>query len=112
MTYSLVWEGVSRDTLGFHTPHETDMGSKDRDPGQGTKDGDRGGKVVECLESILGSNDVGETHETSAKGKGNVWDTSRSASGEDLGCVSIFGHTVQGSSSDVLVRVGSREGEH
>lgn len=108
-TYSLVREGISRDSLGLHTLHETDVRSEDRDPGQRTKDGDRSGEVVECLESVLRSDDIGETHEASGESESDVWDTSGSTSSEDLWCVSVLGHTVEGSSSDVLVRVGGRE---
>jgi hypothetical protein len=109
--YSLVWESVPGDTLSLHALHETNVGSEDRNPSQTSKDSDGRGKVVEDLESVTRSDEVGETHETSGKGECDVWDTSRGASGEDLGRVSVLGHSVEGSGSNVLVRVGGRDGE-
>lgn len=111
MTYSLVRESVPGDTLSLHSLHETDVGSENRDPGQTSKDSDGRSKVVKDLESVTGSDEVGETHEASSEGESDVWDTSRSAPGEDLGGVSVLGHSVQSSGSNVLVRIGGRDGE-
>jgi hypothetical protein len=98
--------------LSLHTLHETNVGSEDRDPGQTSEDGNGRSEVVEDLESVTGSDEVGETHETSGKGECDVWDTSGSAPGENLGGVSVLGHSVEGSGSNVLVRVGGRDGEN
>jgi hypothetical protein len=98
--------------LSLHTLHETNVGRADRDPGQTSEDGNGRSEVVEDLESVTGSDEVGETHETSGKGECDVWDTSGSAPGENLGGVSVLGHSVEGSGSNVLVRVGGRDGEN
>lgn len=110
-TYSLVREGVSRDTLGLHTPHERDVGGEDRDPRQTAKDSDGRGKVVKDLQGIVRGDKVGETHETTGEGESDPWDTSLVANGEDPRGVAVLGHSVKGSRGDVLVRVGRRDRE-
>ena len=129
---SLVRESVTRDSLSLHGPLETDVRSQDGDPGKGSEDGNGGYEVVENDETVYEqvkhqsqspdlpskwvvrtrrSNQISQSHKASGKGKGDVRDTSLGAPGKDLGSVSVTGETVEGSGSDVLVRVGSREGE-
>ena len=107
----LVRQSVPRNSLSLHGLLESDERGQDRDPSQGSKHGDGRDKVVEDLERIGGSDEVGETHEATGSGKGDVRDTSLGASSKDLRGVSVTSHTVEGSRSDVLVGVGSRESE-
>jgi hypothetical protein len=55
--------------------------------------------------------EVSQSHEATGEDERDVRDTSLGAPGKDLGSVSITSHTVQGSGSNVLVRVGGREGK-
>ena len=48
-TYSLVGEGIPGNTLSLHTPHESDVGSEDGDPSEGSENGDGGCKVIKDL---------------------------------------------------------------
>jgi len=83
-TYSLVRKSVPRDTLCLHTPHETDVGTENGDPSKTSKYSNGRGEVTKDRKGVTGSDQVGETHETSSECECDVWDTSGSTSGEDL----------------------------
>ena len=107
----LVRQSVPGNSLRLHSLLESDERRQDGDPGQSSEHGDRRDEVVEDLKGVCRSDEVGETHKTSSKDESDIGDTSLGASSKDLGGVSVTSHTVEGSRSDVLIRVGGREGE-
>lgn len=87
------------------------MTREDTDPSQRSKDCHGRDKVVEDDQSVTGRDEIGETHEGSGKDECDPWDTSAGALCEDSRGVAIFGHSVQSSRGNVLVRVGSGKGK-
>ena len=97
--------------MSLHCALESDERGQDGDPSQSSEHGDSRDEVVEDFERICRSDEEGESHEAASSHEGDVRDTSLGASSKDLRGVSVTSHTVEGSRSDVLVGVGSRESE-
>lgn len=102
---------VSGNTLGATSANEPDVRNEQRDPGQQTEDRGEVDEVSENGLGVVGSVHEGGAAEESRDCQSRDGDTALIGPPEDLGCVTLLGQTVDGTRSDVQIRVRGTEGE-
>ena len=98
--------------MGAAGADKIDVGNKNGDPGQDTEDGDEVDKVVEDVCGGLGDVEEGDEGDGGGESESVNGDTAAVSTSEDGEGVSFFGEAVEGSCSDVEVRVCSAEDEN
>lgn len=100
--------GETLSLLGTAPP---DVSCEDRDPGHETEDGGEVDKVTENLGRVVGNVHVGQETERSRHGKGVDGNTVLVSLLEDSRGRTVGSKTVEGTASNVQVRVGGGEDE-
>ena len=109
LEWSLVWEGISRQSLLLQTVKETEVGEEDTPP---CDDTGNGGDIVQPVENghsgLSSGVEVGEESKCASDQNTPDWQSFLRTSSEDSGDLSVECQSVECSTGSIEIRVSSR----
>ena len=113
LEWSVEGERTTVDPLCLHSLVEAEVGDRDSGPGRESSNSSHVGKPIEDLTRTLGDTHIGKERETGGDGEGHVWETVLGGASKDLGCVTRYGKSVEGTGRGVHVggSSGPRRGQ-